>query len=143
MTAANQALYEVMYSHLNNASALWGTRVQPLMAANAQLARPFVVYFEASNQRRLSAPTKKMAEILLSVKGISDSMANAMAISDAITTLLDDSGAQDVNPRLPYHAGWQILTVTEGRSIWVEEKFAGAADIYHAGHQYLFVMERR
>lgn len=143
MTGANMALYEVLISHLRGNNALWGQRVQPLTNASVSLKKPYVVFFEASNLRRLSAPTRKMAEINLSVKGVAGDMATAMAIQDSITTLLDDSGDQDVDPRLPYHAAWRILTVTEGRSIWIEEQFAGAENIYHAGHQYLFVMERR
>ncbi len=141
--SARQAAFEVLISHLRNANPLWGVRVQPLTIASADLTMPYVVFFEASNQRRLSSPSKKMAEVLISVKGVALEMASAMGIEEAISLLLDDSGDQDINPRLPSHADWRILTVTEGRSISVEEKFSGAQSIYHAGHQYLFVMERR
>lgn len=143
MISAIQAVYEVTYSHLNNASSLWGTRVQPLAVAGASLVKPYVVFFEASNQRRLSTPSAKMAEILLSIKGVTNVFGDALTMQQLITERMDDSGDQDINPRLPYNVGWRILTVTEQRSIWLEEKFSGALDIYHAGHQYLIVMERR
>lgn len=143
MISAKQAAYEVLYARFNNASPLWGTRVQPLTAASSQLVRPYVVFFEASNQQRQTSPSHKMAEFLVSVKGVTEKFADALTIEQLITERLDDSGDQDLNPRLPYNAGWRILTVTEQRSIWLEEKFSGAMDIYHAGHQYLLVMERR
>ncbi len=143
MTSAKQAAYEVLNAHLKNANPWWGVRVQPLTIASADLQKPYVVFSEASNMRRLSAPPIKMAEVLIAVKGVALEMATATGIEDAITGLLDDSGDQDVSPRLPFNADWRILTVTEQRSIWVEEKFSGAQSLYHAGHQYLFLMERR
>lgn len=143
MIAAKQALYEVTYAHFNNASPLWGTRVQPLEIASATIVRPYLTFFTASNMRRMSTPTRKSADLVLSVKGVSDTFADALTMQQLITEMLDDSGDQDIDPRLPYNAGWRVLTVTEDREIWLQEKFAGAKDIYHAGHQYRIVMERR
>ena len=70
-----------------------------------------------------------------------------MAGSEAISALLDDSGRQDVgsasaNPHLPIHAEWDITTVTEELDIWVEELF-DTENIYHAGHQYRVMMEKK
>ena len=143
MSSARQAAYEVLISRLKNANPLWGGRVQPLTIATSGLEMLFVVFFTASNMRQLSTPTRKSAMMTVSVKAVAKTLADAEAASDAISGLLDDSGDQDVDPRLPYHAAWRILTLTEDRAIEIEEKFSGAESIYHAGHQYQLAMERR
>lgn len=154
---AQNALYEILISRLRNASALWGVRVEPLTIASSRLGEPldsngqrqlYVVFSELSGGREMVNPQRKNAEMLISVKAVSGTMAQAMAASDAISALLDDSGRQDVgseaaNPRLPIHAAWDITTVTEERDIWLEEKSSGAQSIYHAGHQYRVMMEKK
>lgn len=140
---AHEALNQVLIGHLRDASPLWGVRVQPLEVASASLVKPYVVFFMVSGGRFMGNANKKRAAMVISVKGVAKDMATAMAIQEAITGLLDDSGSQDIDPRLPYHAGWVITTVTEDRVIWLQEQFAGAENIYHAGHQYQVNMERR
>jgi hypothetical protein len=140
---AHEALNQVLIAHLRNASPLWGVKVQPLEIASSNLEKPYVVFFPASNGRFLGNANKKRAQIVMSIKGVAKDMASALAIQEAITGLLDDSGSQDISPRLPYHAGWVVTTVTEDRAIWLQEQFAGAENIYHAGHQYQVNMERR
>lgn len=154
---AQQALYEVLISRLMNTSALWGVRVEPLTTASSRLGEQldangqrqlYVVFFEVSGGREMVNPRRKNDEKLISVKAVAGSMTQAMAASDAISALLDDSGRQDVGSvttpvHLPTHAGWDITTMTEERDIWLEEKFSGAQSIYHAGHQYRVMMEKR
>lgn len=154
---AQQALYEILISRLRNASALWGVRLEPLTIASSRLGEPldangqrqlYVVFFEVSGGRQMVNPRRKNAEILISVKAVSGTMAQAMAASDAISALLDDSGRQDVGSittplHLPTHAEWDITTMTEERDIWLEEQFSGAQSIYHAGHQYRVMMEKK
>lgn len=143
MTSARQAAYELLIAHLRGGSPLWDQRVEPLTVATTTLEKPFVQFFTAANMRQLSTPSRRSAEMTISVKGVANTLAEAEAISEAITLLLDNSGVQDVDPRLPTHAEWDVLTVTEDRAIEIEEKFSGAESIYHAGHQYQFKMERR
>lgn len=141
--SAQQAVNEVLISYLRNASALWGVRAYPVEIAPSGVARPYVVFFPASNMAPASNPHHKKAELAMSIKGVALDMANALAIQEALTTMLDDSGDQDINPRLPTHAGWRITNVTIDRAIWLQELSSVGDMIYHAGHQYQVRMERR
>ncbi|MBZ0294499.1 MAG: hypothetical protein K8L99_18185 [Anaerolineae bacterium] len=143
MTAALASCYEVLYQHLNDASPLWGTRVQPLTIASAELTRPYTVFFLAAGGNEQSVPADDMKRFTISVKTVADVFADALTAQDEISLLLRNSGEQDIQPSLPTHPDWHLLTVTEGRAIWIEEKFAGAQNIYHAGYQYDILMERK
>lgn len=138
---AERALAEVFFAALHNTSALWATRVERLTTASANMTRPYVVYFHVSGGNELVRARQRSAQITMGVKGVSNTLAVADAISDAISSLLRDSGDQDVNPRLASHATWRVLTVTEGRSIYIEEKALEATTVYHMGHQYEVRME--
>lgn len=137
------ALYEIMFAHLVNASTIWGTRVEPLMVASAGLEKPCLMFFRASGGRESSVPVRDSARFSLTVKVVTETMQQAIDGQAAISTRLHNSGSQDVNPRLPSHEEWQILTVTEDREVWIEEAFENAQRIYHAGYQYDILMERR
>lgn len=140
--SAQQALYEVLFNHLRGVEP-WGERVEPLQIASARLSKPYCVFFLAVGARLLVTPPRRSARLTLSVKLVALSMAAALSGQEAITERLHNSGSQDVAGRLPGHADWHVLTVTEGRAIWLEEKFEGAQSIYHAGHQYEFLMEAK
>lgn len=140
---AQAAAYQVFFQHLRNASAIWGTRVQPLTTVSATLTRPYVVFFMASGGRNNSVPSRQNARLVLSVKAVAETMQTALDGAEAISAALANSGSQDTNPRLPTHDGWTITTVTEDRAIWIEEKFEGALSIYHAGAQYIVTMEAK
>lgn len=147
--AAHEALYTVMNARFKNASALWGVNVQARAIATKGLAKPCLLFFVASSTALRSNPHHKQADIMLSVKGVAEDtqsvagMATAVAMQEAITLLLEDSGTQDINPRLPYNADWVITTVTEDREIWLEDLTSVDTTVYHAGHQYQVMMERR
>ena len=141
--SAHQAINEVLFSYLNGSSAIWGDRVQPLSEASSTLTRPYVVFFNAAGGRELSVPNRNHARFMISVKCVTLGMAAALGAQEVLTGLLHNSGLQDIDPRLPTHLDWDVLTVTEGREIYVEDKFEGAQRIYHAGHQYEVLMERK
>lgn len=141
--SAQEAAYQILRSRLVNASPLWGVRVQPVEIASSGLARPYVQFFAASNMAPASNPYHKKAEIAMSIKGVAEDMATALAIQEALTQLMDDSGDQDINPRLPYNGDWRVTTVTIDRAIWLQELDMVGEMVYHAGHQYQVRMERR
>lgn len=137
------AIYQVMNAHLKNGSPIWQGRVQPLAMASAGLEKPCLMFFHASGGRELSVPVRDSARFTLTVKIVAEAMQQAVDGQAAISTLLHNSGAQDVSPRLPTHVEWDVLTVTEGREVWIEEAFEKAKRIYHAGYQYDILLERR
>jgi len=137
-----QAAFEVLYSHLNGANALWGQNVTSEQVASAKLEKPCVQFFLAGGGNELVSPNLRNARLTLSVKGIAYDMATARAIKAALGDLLEAGGTQDVAPKLPAHADWEITTVTMDRIISLDEKFEGAQSIYHRGNQYVLTMER-
>lgn len=141
--SAHRAINEVLFNHLRGASAIWDERVEPLSEASSKLTRPYVVFFNAAGGRLLSVPSRDHANFTISVKCVTLGMAAALDGQEVLTELLHNSGRQDIEPKLPTHADWDVLTVTEGREIFVEDKFEGAQRIYHAGHQYEVLMERK
>ena len=147
--SAQEACYTVFNTRLRNGSALWGVRVQSVEIAGSTLVKPYVVFFAAANIASRSNPHHKQAVLTISVKGVAEDtqsvagMATAVAMQEAITQLLDDSGTQDLTPRLPYNADWVVTNVTEDRTIWLQEYSSVGTMIYHAGHQYQVMMERR
>lgn len=143
MTSPKGALYQVMNAHLRNASTIWMTRVEPMMVATTGLQKPCLLFFAASGGRELSVPSRNSARFSVTVKCVAETMQQAVDGQAAISAALHNAGAQDINPRLPSHAEWQILTVTEDREVWIEETFENAQRVYHAGYQYDILMERR
>lgn len=140
--SATGALYQIMYAHLNGQS-IWGSRLEPLMMASADLEKPCLLFFRASGGRENSVPGRDSERFSLTVKVVVKTLQQAVDGQAAISTLLHNSGSQDVDPRLPSHAEWQVLTVTEDREVWIEEAFEKTERIYHAGHQYDVLLERR
>lgn len=143
MASAKNALYEVLYPYLRDYGGVWGARVEPLAVATADLEKPCVQFFHVGGGRELSVPTRDAARIMLAVKVVAETMQTAVDGQDQISAALHNAGDQDVNPRLPNHDGWHVLTVTEDEEVWIEEMWEGTQRIYHAGHRYEFLMERR
>lgn len=141
--SAQQAVYEVLFQYLNGASPLWGQRVQPLSTASSDLDKPYLVFFLASNINEDATPSRDNQRFVISVKGVAAELNEAMAMQAAMSALLRNSGRQDINPRLPIHADWDILTVTQDRVIWIQEKPQTGNDIYHAGYQYEIFVEAK
>lgn len=137
-----QALFEVWKAHLRGASPLWGQQVYPNGMAPADAVRPYVLMFWAGGGYVPVTQNRRTVRLTISVKGVADEMAAALAMKAALGDLLMDSGVYDTNPSLPAHADWLIKTVTQDRIIYLEEAFQGAQWIYHAGNQYVVEMER-
>lgn len=142
MASAQGALYEILYPYLRDYGGVWGQRAQPLAVATATLAKPALLFFAASSGRGASAPGRDVQEITLTVKVVALDLQTAVDGQEEISAALHDSGTQDINPRLPAHAGWVVRTVTEDRAVWFEDFFEGTQRIYEAGYQYQIVMER-
>lgn len=139
--SALQALYTALYPYLRDyAGAEWSGRVQPRAIATASLDKPHLLFFWAGGGTVASAPVRDRENVVLTVKIVALSMATATAGMATISEALKNSGTQDVDPRLPAVAGWNITTVTQLRHVWVEESFE-TQSIYHAGYQFEFNLE--
>lgn len=137
-----RALFQVLKAQLDNVSP-WGVRVFAAGRAPAKTARPYVLYFSAGGGPTIVTPWRRSATFILSVKVVDTSMANALVAREAFNDLLDNSGENDTDPRLPASATWRILTVTAGREIEIPEYVENAETVYHCGFQYEFTMEAK
>lgn len=141
--AAREALYQVLEQHLRNYSPVWGERITPKMIATAKLTKPRLMFFALPGVNADPTPVRKAHRFTVTVKLVADDMATALVGQADISRALANSGTQNVDPRLPAHADWHVLTVNEDREVYLEDPFAGAVTSYHAGHQYVVLMERR
>lgn len=138
-----QAAKEVVFALLSGAENPIWTAVQGLEVPSTKAVRPYVHYFWAGGGNARAAVNRRNARLVLAIKGVADSERTALAMKAALVDLLEDSGSQDVNPRLPAHPDWHITTVSMDRDIYLEEQFEGTQRIYHAGNQYVFMMEAK
>lgn len=82
------------------------------------------------------------AELVLTVKAISESQAEAFTAAERISVLLNDNGQTEVTSGyLNGGDDWYILTCTQEDAVHLVEMFAGAAPIYHEGARYRLIME--
>jgi hypothetical protein len=138
-----QALYEIMSIHLRGASPLWGDNARAGDIVSSRVSRPFVHYFFSGGGHVSHTPSKHHARVILTVKCVADSLAVAQAGKNAISELLRNAGEQDISPRLPNHDVWRVSTVTQDTAIIITEQLDESRFIYHAGNQYVIMMEAK
>lgn len=147
MTSAQAALFATLIGHLDNASPLWEGRVWAAELVPADTDRPFVHYFRSAGGRNQSVPANDQETLTVVVKGVALDLQTAEAISWQISYRLHNAGEQDykrdTEPFTITHPEWHILTVTEDNAVVVDEAFEGAQMLYHRGHQYVVLMERK
>lgn len=145
--SAEEALLVILKAHFGAVSSPPWTDYQPESVAAAKTAKPYMLFFVASalNERQLM--TTRHERITLSAKGVALTLSEAWAVQETLSVELDDSGSQDVGnqngEKLPSHANWDVLTVTEDGIISLDERFEGAQAIYHRGHRFDILMERK
>lgn len=142
MGAAIGPLLRTLYPYLRDyPGAEWGGRVEPRAVATSGLQKPCLLFFTAAIINNPTQAVRNNERITLTVKLVAETMQVAVDGMARISAALKNSGAQDVDPRLPAVTGWTVQTVTEDRAVWIEESFDNARWSYHAGYQYIFLME--
>lgn len=137
MAIAYDALLMAL-KHKLEGQSLWQDRVYP-DSAPAGVIRPYVVHFYVSGGER-NERQKKDARFVITVKCVAETMGESMQGAALLESLLNDAGSQD-DQAFTCGDGWEITTCTQDRLIHIKEMFAGAAEIYHDGHQYIVMME--
>ena len=132
------ALKEIIYRQLVD-DALWSGDVFPEIAP-ATASRPYVVFIYVAGGNEVVTTGGGNARYIMTVKALSDSLAEALQMSQRIRELLDNHGDQEPTA-MASHDEWTVLTCTRGRTVSVPDMFSGAKPIYHEGDQYEFVME--
>lgn len=146
---ALQACHQILYQHLNGQGA-WDMRLYPVESAPPSAEYPYLTWFWSGGGNELQATGSQIARLQMSVKGvagdqdgISDPMGLALGMQSEISEALRNAGVQDVGGMsLPSHARWMVLTVTQGRMIWMRVQLDDKRWSYHAGHVYEILLER-
>lgn len=132
------AAYRAVYRRATESSEVWGERVYPDRAP-AGVERPYLVYFYGAGGE-LNGRQIEDAELVLIIKGVSSSMAQAFEMARRINTLFNDAGQYDSSTPLVTGSEWAILTTKRELLVHLVEQVDGQ-QIYHAGAQYRLFME--
>lgn len=135
---AQEALYEAVARRLIAGAELWGQKAHPDIAP-AKTARPYVVYSYAGGGE-LNARVVQDAEIVLTIKIVSDKLEQAFTGSARLSELFNDA---DYGSAAALDAGatWLVLHVKQEGIVHLVENVDGG-QVYHAGHRFRFRMER-
>lgn len=131
-----EALYDVLHIALG---ALCEGRAYPLVAPAK--ATPYIVYSFTAGGETLRRP-RENSTLILTIKCVSNDLAEALAGARQIRDLLRDAGDQETTT-LPTDTEWRITTISKGPLIHYAEEWQSGEIFYHAGHDYTFTMERR
>lgn len=130
-----EALFSVLHIHLGS---LCNGRAFPYVAPPSAVM-PYVVYSfmggGETDRRR-----KENSTLILSVKGVSGHLEEALSTARLIRDLLRYQGDQEDNT-LPLDSEWRITTVSQGVLIDMVEIWEDGTTFYHSGSQYTFTME--
>ena len=134
------AAYRAIRARLAGSGLSWAGRVYgDVIPASVEL--PVVTYFwqgggEANFRRNQDA------ELVIIVKAVSYTQAEAFSMAAEIAALLNDKGhTDDADDHLTASGGWTILTCTQELAVHLVDMWAGAQPVFHEGHQYRLVME--
>lgn len=144
--AALAALYRAVYNRLVASGDVWGSRAYPDLAPAKILVsglltptpRPYTIFSWAGGGE-INQLIKQDAEIVLTIKGVSETLTEAFAIAGRISALFDDQDAGDPTA-LSGAPDWQIIHVNQEQIVHLVEG-VDATWIYHAGHRFRFLME--
>jgi hypothetical protein len=137
LAAAYRAIQTRLTANTNN--PVWNERAYPDLAP-ASAARPFAVFFWSgggeANRRRVQD-----ADLLITIKVVADSLAEAFAGAERLSALLNDADAGSALA-LDGGASWDIVSVTQERAVHLVE-MVDAQQVYHAGAVFRVRMEAK
>lgn len=133
------ALYRAVKQTLTaSPGEVWGGKVFPDLAPSGT-EKPYVVYSWAGGGE-INARRVQDAEIVLQIKIVTETLAQAFSGAGRISTLFNDA---DYSSAAALNAGseWAVLNVKQETIVHMIETVDGR-QIYHAGHRFRFRMER-
>jgi hypothetical protein len=130
---ALQSCYKAIAAQLrSDGSEIWGTKVRASIV-KPNTPYPYAVYFWSGGGENNSIRGDD-AEFRITVKVVSDKLAEAMAGKQRISALLNNRGEQAVTTGfLAGGADWKILTSTEEDTVYIAEFVSDTLTIYHVG----------
>lgn len=140
MSDALGTVFKAVKARLDNANALWDNRVH-LDYAPAGVARPYVVYQVSASADANARKQIETNRAVVTVKCVAETMGEAITGASAIRALFADAGAQG-GGAVSGDASYQISTITTGTRIHIPEQTPDGKQIYHAGYDFTFYVER-
>lgn len=145
---ALEALNLILKDKLRDAGE-WGPRAYPIENPPSSTDYPYATWFLSGGGNELQVVHAHSVRLQMSVKGVCgeqdgiiDPHGTALKMQGQMSALLLDSGAQDAGSNsLPSNPDWVVLTVTQGRMIYLPVQLEDKTWSYHAGHVWDFLME--
>ncbi|TXH45977.1 MAG: hypothetical protein E6Q97_30545 [Desulfurellales bacterium] len=137
---AHGALTRAVNQHCLNQGG-WGSRIYNRRAP-AGVQRPYMI-FQWQGGGELNRNVVQDANIVLLVKAVANSLAEALMLSGQLSELLNDAGYFDnANSFLDGGADWWIKTTTQEGIVEIDELVDGEP-VYHEGFFLRVQMERK
>jgi hypothetical protein len=120
-------------------SDIWGNRSYN-MVVPPNIARPYVV-FGIVNTQSVYERQRHTKSVLLQIKCVANTYQSAFDGASAITSVIAERGQQDRYGGA-FEGAWVVRTITEaGGFDFVESVDGSQTAFYHAGYQYLAILE--
>ena len=136
--AALAALYRAVRTRAIATSEMWGNQAFADIAP-AKTARPYVV-FNWAGGGEVNGRVAQDAEIVIAIKAVAESMADALTMAGRISALFNDADANGSN-EMDGGADWVIVNSQQEGIVHLVESVDGR-QIYHEGHRFRFYMNR-
>ena len=134
-----EALATALYTKLTSGSDVWGARVYDQYVP-AKANYPYIFMHKVgggdTNTNLTSDP-----RIIYGIRCVSKSQTEAYDVQKRIQELIDDQGDYDTTTPLNAGDDWQIRTSQKTLAIVFVEDVDHATRVFHAGHQYIFMMQ--
>ena len=138
--SALQALTRALRQQAVETSELWGQNAFPDFAPQGVIP-PYLIFFWMAGGEA-NWRTTQDADIVMGIKVVSKTQAEAFSAAGRISALYNDQGTQDSGTNtLSGGATWKITTATQGQIIHLVEQVAGATPLYHEGHRFRFTLQ--
>ena len=105
--------------------------------------RPYYVFFWMGGGQRRYRQSKHDANLVMGIKCVAKTMAEAMVGAANVTLWFDDQGVQDVGAGSALNAGpnWAVLATRQESVIHLVEDMDKPVQVYHEGWQIRFWLE--
>lgn len=140
---AEGALTKALMKKLKAAPGVYGNKVYP-DAAPPSSTYPYCVFFWAGGGEIQAVMEQRIEEHVISVKCVSDDIAEAFLGKAQISDALRHQGEQEVTSgAMTGGDDWTIVKVFKDRNISAFDPYADVQPVYHRGNQYEIRMEAK
>jgi hypothetical protein len=130
-----RSLYKAVFEALRSVGDVYADH------APIGVNRPYIVFYFVSGGNTREVVNNRQ-KIILTVKAVTDGLADGLTLSAQFDNLLADGGLFDGGV-IVGDADWDICTITQTETVYLVEWDENAKPIYHSGFDYEIVMEAK